>query len=817
MRVSLAILLLAGAVAARAEEPLLLREARQAVREAVPPVALLKLRTLLAQAAITGPEREAATLLLGEALALDGQGEDALTAIQPLVAAGNQRALFLRAGILARLGRWAEARPLYHAAAGAPGLARAALLGEAEALQALGNTEEAATLLASAVRGGDAEASVRLRLATLYAELGQRKKAQEALSGVQPATPEEAKWKRFAEGRLLLIEDQPAPALTIFERILQEREHLPEPLLAAATFGASDARIALHGSETADAVLETFIWRHPLSTYLEAAFRRLDQVYAQEDDPPEIELHKWAQKPHVRRAALARFYVAKMQVRMRKWDKAASSLDAFFRTSPAHPYVSQAQVLRAEVHSAKGNYAEAVRALEAAMRFARDAEQRATIELRTGLASFQQGEFLLAATHFEAAGRNSGKLRAVATFNAALAWLHQRNYERFIQQYRAFQQQQPGSVLRGELLLEEGLVQARTGDARAKSSLETFLRDFANDPRQAEARLAIAELAFLDGNAPDTPMTAQFLQATSSAAPAPEIAASADYLAIFQADSQTPPNDAQVIALAQKYLREHPGSLQTPEVRMKLGQVHFRREDFANAETQFEALTRESPKSPYLEAALYLAGESAMKLLNPRAVDRALEYFERVVKLDGAFKLYARQEQAIVQSRLGHEDQAIALYDLILAAQPAPAPELHYAALSGKGDNLLSLGRRALPATEKIEQAIAAYGLLAEAPNVPAAWRNQALYKKGKALEQLSRGDESLAAYYDVLNRTTSAEREFFWFFKAGFDAARLFEQQEQWKSAAGIYQKMAKIEGPRTAEAKSRLRQLRLEHFLWD
>ena len=65
--------------------------------------------------------------------------------------------------------------------------------------------------------------------------------------------------------------------------------------------------------------------------------------------------------------------------------------------------------------------------------------------------------------------------------------------------------------------------------------------------------------------------------------------------------------------------------------------------------------------------------------------------------------------------------------------------------------------------------------------------------------------------------RPLAAEREYFWFYKAGFDAARTFEQQENWKSAVGIYQKMAKAEGPRTAEAQGRMRQLRLEHFIWE
>ena len=51
---------------------------------------------------------------------------------------------------------------------------------------------------------------------------------------------------------------------------------------------------------------------------------------------------------------------------------------------------------------------------------------------------------------------------------------------------------------------------------------------------------------------------------------------------------------------------------------------------------------------------------------------------------------------------------------------------------------------------------------------------------------------------------------------RAGFEAAGLFEAGKDWKSAIGIYEKMAAIEGPRGTEARMRVKQLRLEHFIW-
>ena len=89
--------------------------------------------------------------------------------------------------------------------------------------------------------------------------------------------------------------------------------------------------------------------------------------------------------------------------------------------------------------------------------------------------------------------------------------------------------------------------------------------------------------------------------------------------------------------------------------------------------------------------------------------------------------------------------------------------------------------------------------------------------QKGKALEQLSRRSEAITAYYDVLDKSGKDGREFFWYYKAGFDAATLFTQQSQWKSAIGVYEKIARVDGPRAAEAKAMAKQIRLERFIWE
>ncbi|MEQ1862657.1 MAG: tetratricopeptide repeat protein [Chthoniobacteraceae bacterium] len=790
-----------SAAGTAAADNALLAEARAALAENLPQIALQKLAATPASPDIV--------CLRAEAHLAAGQPVAALNALAP-IAKTDPRAALLQAHAFARAGRWSEARTAYTRIAGEADAPLSAKLGVAESCQALGDTAAAIAVLEPLARADGAPVAVRLRLAGLQVEAGLGTRARDALAAIKLATPDDRLWARYIEGRLLLLENQSADARGVFADILATQEHMSENLFVAATLGAVEAKIALQGNEAADKELETFIWRYPDSAWLELVFRRLDQIYAVERNPQEGELQKWAIKPQRRRAALAQFYVGKLQVRERKWDKALKSLDTFLGSFGTHSFAPFAQLLRADVFIERDDFESAVRALEAAARIAgRDEALRAEVELRTGLVQFRQREFVLAATSLEQAAQRPGPAGRVALYDAALAWLNQANYERFFDAYRRLGERAASGELRGNLILEEGLVRARLRDPAARETLRRFVDQFPSHPRVAEARLADAEIAFTADRLDET---ARLLRVANEKPRPAEVDDRTAYLAIFLADAKKPRDDAEVIRLAKDFLRARPASALVPEVRMKLGEVFFRQTDYPNAETQFATLAQETPQSAHAETALFLAGQSAMRTINTGSTERALGYFDEVAKRNGALKLHAREQQAIVQSRLGKDAEAVALYDLILAAKPPADADLRSAALIGKGDILSRKESR------QIEEAIAVFGQLGADDTASVAWRFQALYKKGRALDQVGRKAEAIAVFNDVLDRNLVAvEREFFWFYKAGFEAARRYEQQSTWPSAIAIYEKIAKIEGPRAAEAQTRAKQLRVEHFVWN
>src|SRR4029077_12967371 len=363
---------------------------------------------------------------------------------------------------------------------------------------------------------------------------------------------------------------------------------------------------------------------------------------------------------------------------------------------------------------------------------------------------------------------------------------------------------------RADLQLDAGLTEAAKGDPRATGSLNTFLREFPNNERVAEALVALAELAF-HATPPRIDDARTNLARAAESKPTSAAQERADYLAIWLEDT-APGSEAKAVELAKRFVQQHETSVLLPSVRMKLGEIYFRQEDFANAETQLELLTEQNPAGPFTERALFFAGEAAMASMATQSLERALVLFDRVVQLNGEFKWAARNEQAVIERKLGKPQDALVLYDEVLngAARPAEKREAN----CGKGDIFFEM---AASDAQNYQRAIEAYDRLAADREAPAHWRNQALFKKGLCLEKKADRAGALSSFHTILEEGTRQDRprEFFWFYKAGFNAGQLLEADSKWQAAAAIYEKLASAGGSRSSEARERLDRLRLEHFL--
>jgi predicted negative regulator of RcsB-dependent stress response len=787
-------------------------EASAPLTHGVPEVAVARLQALLNKN-LTDADRRAVTEKLAEAQVAESEPESTLVLLADPRLRELPWAKFWRAQALAGLHRWADALPLYEelAADNASGFRDAAIFGSAEMLRALGNREEALRKFNLLLHNKRWATRAQLRAAELCIEMADAANARRLVGEMQPTSVADRRERRVLRGRLELILHRPERAVGMFEALLKRPEGTPHTALVAALFGIADARVQMNTPEAGDDVIEQFIDRHPADPDLPLLFEKLDSLYRAEHKPSRSELEKWVRRPEQPRRTFARWYLARLENRAGRRERARQLFSDLRRSGIKSPAIAPAYLEFAEFEVEERHFDDAVAILDDARLLHPEPGLLARINFLSAQTQYSAKRFETATAMFEQMRHSNSPWTKVALFNASTGWLQLGDHARFLADYDALQKQGDDEESRANLRLREALMQAARGDKNATTNLRQFTHDFPKDPRLSEAWVALAELAF-HFSPPRLDEARKNLARAAEARPTGAAAERADYLSIW-VEEAAGGDETKVIELAKRFLDQRSSSSFTSEVRLKLAELYYRRQDFANAQTQFEIIAQENPNDSLTERALFFAAESAMSSMGEHSLDRAIVLFDQVVQKGGALRWAARNEQAVIERKVGKSKDALALYDEVLKSDAGPSEKRE--ALCGKADIFFEAG-----AAEPVnyERAIELYDQLASEKDAPVHWRNQAFFKKGLCLEKKNDRAGALTTFYEILEDEARSDqrRELFWYYKAGFNAARLLEEDSKWESAAAIYDKLAAAGGSRSDEAKARLNHLRLEHFLW-
>jgi outer membrane protein assembly factor BamD (BamD/ComL family) len=797
---------------ARAEISAELAEATSPLAENVPEVAVARLETLLNKN-LADPEWRAVAEKLAEAHVSAKQAEAALVLLADTRLRELPWAKFWRAQAFASLRRWADALSLYEQleAGETSSFQKAATFGAAEMLRALGRPDEALAKFSVLTHDKEWATRAKLRLAKLYIDKGDATNARRVLEEMQPESAGEQNERRLLGGRLELILQRPEKAMSLFEELLKTPENVAHATLIAALFGIVDAHIQLKTPDAGTDLIEDFINRYPGDPDLSVLFARLDELYRAERKPSRSDLEKWVRNPEQPRRTFARWYLARLESRAGRRDRARQLFRDVRRTRPKPAEVAGALLDFAQLEAEDGRFDEAIAILDDARLLHPEPPVTDQINLLAAKTQYLAKRFEVATAAFEQIGHSNSPWAKVALLNASAGWLQLGDHERFAANYNQLEKQGVDEESRANLRLEEALMQAAKGDSQAASALQQFIRDFPKNPRVSEAWVSLAELAF-HSSPPRIDEARTHLARAADSKPTAAATERADYLMIWIEDSAGA-DETKVVELAKRFLGQHDASPFVPEVRMKLAEIYYRRQDFANAQTEFEILAQNNPDGPMGENALFFAAESAMSSMGERSLDRAIVLFDQVVRLNGALRWPARNEQAIIERKLGKPQDALVLYEEVLKRDAGPSEKRE--ALCGKGDIFFEMGESD---PKNYQRALEIYEQLASDKNTPIHWRNQALFKKALCLEKRNDRAGALATFYKVLEDEARPDQrsELFWYYKAGFNAARLLEDDSKWESAVAVYEKLAAAGGSRSEEARARLNRLRLEHFLW-
>ena len=796
----------------RAEVSAELAEASAPLVEGVPEVAVVRLQLLLNKS-LSLEEWRTVAERLAEAQVAARQAEGALVLLADSRLRDLSSAKFWRAQAFASLHRWVDALPLYDevGADQDSSFRKAAIFGAEEMLRALGRRDEAQVKLTALLRDKEWATRAQFRSAELYIDQGDAANARRILDEIQPQSVAERKEGRLLRGRLELILQRPERAIGILQALLKEPDGAPHATLIAAIFGIADAHLQLKTPEGGDDSIEEFVDHHPTDPDLPLLLAKLDELYRTEHKPSRNELEKWVRNPEQPRRTFARWYLARLEIRAGRRERARQLFSDLRRTETKLPVIAPALLEFAQLEMEDRRFDEAIAILSDARLLDPEPSLLDRINLLIAQAQYLAKRFEMATAAFEQIAHSTSPWSKIALFNASTGWLQLGDHAHFLIDYNELEKQGGDEESRAGLRLEEGLMQAAKGDKRAAESLQRFIRDFPKNSRVSEAWVGLAELAF-HSSPPRLDEARKNLARAAESKLTALAAERADYLMIWIEDSADV-NDTKIIDLAKRFLEGHGASSFAPEVRMKLAEIYYRHQDFANAQTQFEILAQQNPDSPLGERALFFAAESAMSSMGEHSLDRAIVLFDQVAQLNGALQWAARNEQAVIERRLGKPKDALVLYDEVLKSQAGSSEK--WEALCGKGDIFFEMGGTD---SNNYQRAIEIYDQLASDKSEPIHWRNQALFKKGLCLEKKSDPVSALATFYKILEDEARPDRrrELFWYYKAGFNAARLLEDDSKWESAAAIYEKLAAAGGTRSEEAKARLNRLRLEHFLW-
>ena len=779
--------------------------------EGVPEVAVVRLQSLLNKN-LTEAERRAVVEKLAQAQMAANEPEDTLVLLADARLRDLPWARFWRSQALATVQRWAEALPLYEELANETSpFQKAAVFGCGETLRALGKRSEALAKFLVLVHDKEWGTRAQLRAAEMYIQLSDAPEARRLLEQMQPNSIPERRERRVLRGRLELISHRPERAIGMFQAILKRPEGTPHSILLTALFGIAEAHLQLKTPEIGDDVLERFIDQHHADRDLALVFAKLDELYRAERKPSRNELEKWVRRPEQPRRTIARWYLARLEIRAGRRERARELFTDLRRTGSNSPATAPALLEFAEFEIDDRHFDEALAILDDARLLHPDPGLLNRIDFVSAQAHYLARRFDTATAAFEQIAHRDSPWTNAALFNASSGWLQLGDHARFVADYNELEQKGADEQTRTDLRLEEGLMQAAKHDKKATASLERFIHDFPKNPRVSEAWVALAELAF-HSSPPRMEEAHKDLDHVAESMPTAAAAERADYLRIW-VEEAAGTDESKVIEFAKRFVDQHEQSPFAPEVRMKLAELYYRRQDFANAQTQFEIIAQQNPNDTLAEKALFFAAESAMSSMGEHTLDRALVLFDQVVQKNGTMRWAARNEEAVIERKLGKPNDALALYDEVLKSDAGASEKRE--ALCGKGDIFFEAG--AADPTN-YQRAIDAYEQLAADKEGSIHWRNQALFKKGLCLEKKGDRAGALATFYKILEDESrpGERRELFWYYKAGFNAARLLEEDSKWESAVAIYDKLVAAGGNRSEEAKARLNNIRLEHFLW-
>lgn len=775
---------------------------------------------------LAGPAR----LLLAQALIAQGEGNAAITALQPELAAESQSTLnmtevrYTLAEGYTLVGKWKEAAALFQEIINNPKAGEFIVrsryaLAWVEYLA--GNAEAATgifTTLGEEFRRQDIGRKSLLTLAKIYIENDRIAEADQTLAPLitdKPRTAQEFE-ALFWRAQIHTARGELTEALKIYQQITTSDRAQPQSIVGDSWMSIGDLYTAQEKSSDA-------------AKAYEQAYQKSNRIN--------------------RRTTAMRNYAAAM-IANRQITQALEKLREFVQKNQESQIGFEADIVIAEVLYNQKMFTESLAECRRILASLSDT----TLD-KTKVLELTADNLMLIGESPEALQmlRNSLKNnqnpdeKVRLLFKIADLLLKQKKFDNALETYRQITTELPRSAYAEVALFRQGQTHLLAGNTKsAITAFQSLLTQFPDGAYSDGAQFEIANIYFLSGQ---FAKAREFYEALPQKFPSSALRAKAQFAlaeclfrenklteaaASFAQFAQRFPKDAlaeqalynRALALAKpgeetlaleafnQFIEKYPKSDLAAGATFWLGNYYFNRQDLARAQTLFEQMARNFPKSELLDKAYYWAAKSAA---GRQETSKANELYQKVASIPGSsLRTEARLRQAEIQRQLNQFENALLIYESVLkdAGQSPPIE-----ARLGKGICLQFL--------KKYEEAIKIYEEVLQINPGNLALHNEATYRIGKCQEKLGKNKEALTTYMDIVYAKTLPEKlnkqdaakipEFVWFARAGLDAGELKEVEKDWLGAIQIYKILELAGGPYSEQARDRKLKLQSEHFIYD
>ncbi len=546
-----------------------------------------------------------------------------------------------------------------------------------------------------------------------------------------------------------------------------------------------------------------------------------------------------AQTAQLRRDALLK--LAEASVRAGRASDGAARLKEFLQTHPNDRLADQAQLAVADLLFGQGEYSaaqteyallvtkypdspalprahlqagwcawqlkhfdDALKSFQQALGLAKDPSMQAEALEKIGDTQFALNQFSEAVASYRRLTGSNPVVRGLdrVLFQLGESYRRLRDTEAATATFESLVKQYPQSPFAGEA--QYNLAQILVGqgkEAEARAMFGVVSEKFPDSVWAKNATLAIGQSLQNEGNYGQA--IAQFDKLAVNGLDT-ELAQQAFFLR-GQCYAATGKN-GKTLADFTDFLKSHAGAPLAADVAYWIGDEYLRQKDYLKAQAQLQTLAETYPTSKVADAAQYFAGRAAYSRQDYKT---AIELYEDLRKKfpDSAWRCDARFGQGDALTELGQFDNALTTFDLLV--KQFPECSLLCEALGRKADCQYTLGRH--------EEAIATFRRALDCAK-DAPLRAQIQFKIGQCYEKQSKLDDALQFYIKPVYEQSVAPDpnlppERFWSCKSLRAAAAIKEQQQQWREAITLYEKLATTCPDLKTLAEDAARKIRVQH----